>query len=55
MRKGEGEIDWEKERGKGPQIGGWVWQRRDRQVGLTAARSADGSEGGDSDDDEIGL
>ena len=53
MREGEGEIDWEKERGKGPQIGGWVWRRRDGWVGLTAARSVGGFEGGDGD--EIGL
>ena len=46
MRKGEGEIDWEKERGKGPQIGGWVWRRRDGQVGLTAAWSTGGSDSG---------
>ena len=47
MREGEGEIDWEKERGKGPQISEWVWRRRDGWVGLTTARSASGSDSGE--------
>ena len=59
MREGKWEINWEKERGKGPHIGRWVWRRRNRRVGLTATRSAGGSKGGDDDGDgdgdEIGL
>ena len=61
MRERDEEIDWEKEvkdhrsvgGSKGDEMGGWVWQRWDRQVGLIAARSVGGFEGGDNN--EIGL
>ena len=32
---------------EGGEMGGWVWQRRDRQVGLIVARSAGGSDSGE--------
>ena len=35
------------------EMGGWVLQQRDQQVGLIAARSVGGSKVGDGD--EIGL
>ena len=38
---------------EGEEIGGWVLQRRDHQMGLIVARLVGGSEGGDGD--KIGL